>query len=276
MKKSRKFISMPIVSLEEGLQIGTVRNLVIDPVKMEIAAIIVDQRGWFREQKIIPYTKIKSIGNDAITVDQSSSVQRTISLPQMLKLIKEKADPIGTKVITENGIDLGVVDEYYIDETSGLITGFEISGKFPEGLFKGKAMMPADNVRTLGSDVIAVKEGTETSLQKLEGGLNETIHSIKESTTNLWESTKQRTKVLSKNIKEKYEKKDTNDESEKPVTAENLIEPDPALDTTGEVEVKNEDILEGISDTQPVEDLNLPEKDSTGSIETDNEKKLPV
>lgn len=276
MKKSRKFISMPIVSLEEGLQIGTVRNLVIDPVKMEIAAIIVDQRGWFREQKIIPYTKIKSIGNDAITVDQSSSVQRTISLPQMLKLIKEKADPIGTKVITENGIDLGVVDEYYIDETSGSITGFEISGKFPEGLFKGKAMMPADNVRTLGSDVIAVKEGTETSLQKLEGGLNETIHSIKESTTNLWESTKQRTKVLSKNIKEKYEKKDTNDKSEKPVTEENLIEPDPALDTTGEVEVKNEDILEGISDTQPVEDLNLPEEDSTGSIETDDEKKLPV
>lgn len=208
MRKSRKFISMPIISLEEGSQIGSVRTLVVDSVRMEVAGIIVQQRGWFREQKIIPYAKVRNVGSDAITVDKSSNVHKTISLPEMLKLVKERANPNGTKVVAENGTVLGVVDEYYIDEHSGQITGFEISGKFLESLLKGRARLSVEFVRTMGSDVIVVKKGAEEHLEKIDGGLKETIHTVKESTSGLWASTKQRTKKLSKNIKEKYDRKE--------------------------------------------------------------------
>ncbi|PKM81437.1 MAG: photosystem reaction center subunit H [Firmicutes bacterium HGW-Firmicutes-14] len=246
MKKSRKFISMPIVSLEEGIQIGSVRNLVVDPAKQDIAAIIVDQRRWFREQKIIPYAKVRSIGNDAITIDQSANVQKSVSLPQILKLMKENINPIGARVITESGTVLGEVDEYYIDEETGKILQLEISGKLLESLFKGKGLMSAEYIRTFGSKIIVVRDGTEEKLEKLDGGLNETIHTIKENTTNLWESTKKQTKKISKNLKDKYEKKS---KDEKTAVEEPAPEPDPNMDITGEVEIKNEEVLNEISDT---------------------------
>lgn len=207
MRKSRRFISMPIVSIEEGLQIGTIKGLVINPEQMEVAALIIDQRGWFREQKIVPYGKVKNVGGDAITIDQSTQVQKTTSLPEILKLIREKANPIGTKVIVENGTLVGHVDEYYIDEATGKIVVLEISGKLLDNLFKGKAQLAATHIRTMGTDVIVLQNGAQEYLIKVDGGLQDTFSNIKESTAHLWESTKTKTKKLSHNIKEKAKEK---------------------------------------------------------------------
>ncbi|MHB9094470.1 MAG: PRC-barrel domain-containing protein [Eubacteriales bacterium] len=283
MKKSRKFISMPIVSLQEGTEIGAVRSLIIDPAKMEVAALIIDQRGWFREQKIIPYSKVKSVGTDAVTIDQSSNVQKTVSLPEILKLIKERANPLGTKVIAENGTVLGLVDEYYIDEITGKITGLEITGKLLESLFKGRAMLPIENVRTMGSDIMVVKDGCESQLEKIDGGLQETIHNIKEGTSSLWDSTLQRTKKISKNIKDKYEKREKDRNSKAaPVqeqtaetpdalkTAEQQVEPDPTLDITSEVEIKNADVLPEI--IEPEQTVDKPGSEEPDTIKSEDDK----
>jgi uncharacterized protein YrrD len=216
MRKSRKFVSMPIISLEEGVQIGTVKSLIVNPAKMEIAAIVVGQRGWFKEEKIIPYLKISKIGNDAITVDQSGNAQKPINLPEILKLIKEKADPIGAKVIMEDGTILGSVDEYYIEENTGIIKELELSSRFLESLYKGKALLSTEHIRTIGPEVIVAKNSAQSNLKKLDGGLQETLQSIKEGTSTIWESTKNRTKEISKTIKEKYEKKDADDPKDEP------------------------------------------------------------
>ncbi len=267
MRKSRKLISMPIVSLEEGMQIGLVRSLVVDPAKMEIAAIVIGRRGWFREQKIIPYSKVRNIGTDVITIDKSSNVQKTFSLPEILKLVKERANPIGTKVIAENGTVLGLVDEFYIDELTGRITSLEISGKFLENLFKGKALLSTEFIRTMGSDVIVTTEGAESKLEKMESGLHETFHNIKEGTSSLWESTKQKTKTISRNIKDKYEKKEKDKENGQPV------EPNPNLDVTSELEIKDEDIVPNIiQPEQPQDDKSDLVGDESANLEPSAEK----
>lgn len=262
MKKSRKFISMPIISLEEGIQIGTVRNLIIDSAKMEIAAIFIDQRGWFREQKIIPYSRIRSIGDDAITIDQSANVQRSFSLPEILRLIKEKADPIGVRVITEKGTVLGVVDEYYADEKTGKIVSLEISGKFLESLFKGRALLSTTYVRTMGSDIIVVANDAEEGLEKVDGGLQETISTLKEGTSTLFESTLSKTKEISKNLKERYDHrmkqinaaKEAAKESADPTDSkehDDSVPPeevDVSSTITSEVKISTEEILPEIKD----------------------------
>lgn len=250
MKKSRKLISMPIVSLDEGIQIGSVRSLVVNPEKMEIAAVVLDQRGWFREQKIIPYSKIKSIGTDALTIDQSSNVQKPVNLPEILKLLNEKANPIGTRVISENGTVVGLVDEYYIDEQTGKIVSLEVSGKFLESLFKGKALLSTDNVRTMGVQAIVVKNGSESQLEKIDGGLQETLSNLKEGTSTLLDSTIQRTKELSKNIKDKYEKKEKSPNINKPPSDEEPVDFS-AIDSKLEVQITSEEVLPEITDSQP-------------------------
>ncbi|MHB8156855.1 MAG: PRC-barrel domain-containing protein, partial [Desulfocucumaceae bacterium] len=128
MRKSKQFLGMTVVSLEEGQQIGSVRGLVINPASKNVAALIIEQKGWFREQKFIPFSKVHNIGEDVITIDRGNRVERGASLPEILKLFKDRVTITGSRLVTEKGSILGVVDEYYIDLQTGDIVGLEFSG----------------------------------------------------------------------------------------------------------------------------------------------------
>ena len=119
MLKSKKFIGMPVISLEEGQRIGKIKELVVNPTTKVVVALLIEQKGWFKDQKFIPYSKVCSVGNDAITIEQSSSVQKGTSLPDIVQLTKNKFTIIGCKVIAENGTVLGVVEEFFVDAASG-------------------------------------------------------------------------------------------------------------------------------------------------------------
>ncbi|HAA89768.1 MAG TPA: photosystem reaction center subunit H [Peptococcaceae bacterium] len=171
LRKSRHFYSLPVVTLEEGKEIGHIKGIVIDPEEAAVVALIIQKSGPFSEQKAIPYSRVVSVGDNAITIQKATSVEKVGSLPHLVKLMKDKINLRGARVITEGGAALGYVDEYLIDTETGKITSFEISGKFGEKFFKGKALLPAGEVRTIGKDVLVVRNGTEETLTWNEGAI---------------------------------------------------------------------------------------------------------
>jgi len=206
MKKSRRLISLSVISLEEGRQIGTVKGLVVDPAGKKVAALIIEQKGWFKEQRFIPYHKIHSVGSDAITIEKSSYVEKASNLSEIVKLLKDRVEITGSKIVAENGSVLGFVDEYYIDLATGAIVGLEFSGNLIDSVIKGRAFLDISHVRTLGKEIIIVTNEGSENVFKLEGGLQEAVKNIKESTSQLWDSTLQKTKELSTSINKKVKK----------------------------------------------------------------------
>lgn len=180
MQKSSKFLSLPVVSLEEGKEIGRVRSLVINPQTGEVAALIIQQGSFFREQKVIPYPRVISAGSNALTIQKASSAEKMASLPQIVSLIKDDIQLKGCRVITEGGTALGYVEEFYVDPDSGRITAYEIGGGLGERLLKGHALLPAEEVRTIGKDVLVVHNGAQEALTPVEGRLTEGLKTLKE------------------------------------------------------------------------------------------------
>ncbi len=205
MKKSRKFISMPVISLEDGQEIGQIRGLVINPSLKSVSALLVEQRKWFKDQKIIPFQKIRSIGDDAITIEKNSTMQKPANLPEIFSLVKDKIDLIGAKVIAENGTTLGYVDEYFIELETGKITLLEVSGNFMDAFLKGKAHLSMDQIMKIGKNVLVAVEGAEIHLKPTEKGLQETLRNFKESSTQFLGNTWEKTVDLSKNLSKKIE-----------------------------------------------------------------------
>ncbi|AHF05717.1 PRC-barrel domain-containing protein [Desulfitobacterium metallireducens] len=185
MKPSRKFLSLPIVSLSEGQHIGYVKSLVIDARTKSLAALVVDLKGFFKDQRIIPYGKVISVGDDAITIDKGAHVEKSANLPEILSLIKEKLSIIGTRVITQSGKTLGVAEEYFIESETGRITQIQISGGKLEGLLNGKAILQAEYISTIGQDVIVTEKGSETHLVTADKGLSDSFKSLVHSTSHL-------------------------------------------------------------------------------------------
>ena len=191
MKPSRKYLSLPIISLQEGQQIGYVKSLILDAATKSLAAIVVDSKGFFKDQRIIPYSKVVSVGDDAITIDKESHVEKTTNLPELMDLVKEKLTIIGTKIVTETGKTLGTAEEYYVDPETGKITQIEVSGGKLEGFLSGKAWMTAEYIVTIGHDVIITKRGSESSLTVADKGLNDTLKNLMHSTSHLASETTQ-------------------------------------------------------------------------------------
>lgn len=185
MKPSRKYLSLPIISLQEGQQIGYVKSLILDAAAKSLAAIVVDTKGFFKDQRIIPYSKVVSVGDDAITIDKESHVEKTTSLPDLVDLVKDKLNIIGTKMITETGKILGTADEYYVDPASGKITHIELSGGKLDGILNGKAMISAEHIMTIGHDVIVTAKGSESALIIADKGLNDALKNLIHSTSHL-------------------------------------------------------------------------------------------
>jgi uncharacterized protein YrrD len=182
LRKSRQFLSLPVVTLEEGKEIGHVRSLIVNPQSGEVAALLIQRGHLFPEQKVIPYPRVVSVGNNALTVQKASSAERLASLPQILTLVKEDVQLKGSRVITEAGKALGHVVEYLVDPDTGKIKAFEISSSPAQSLWKGKACLPADQVRTIGKDVLVVRQEAEQELQLNDGKIAEGIRGIKDTT----------------------------------------------------------------------------------------------
>ncbi len=185
MKPSRKFLSLPIISLKEGQQLGYVKSLILNASTKSLAAIVVDPKGFFKDQRIIPYAKVVSVGDDAITINTESHVEKSSSLPELLELVKEKLTIIGTKMVTETGKTLGTADEYYVDPSTGHITQIQISGGKFEGFLNGKAWIAAEYITTIGHDVIVIQKGSENALTMADKGLSDSFKNLLHSTSNL-------------------------------------------------------------------------------------------
>ncbi len=218
MKASRKFLSLPIISLQEGQHIGYVKSLIFNPQTKSLAAIVVDPKGLFKDQRIIPYNKVISVGEDAVTIDKGAHVEKSTNIPEILDLLKEKLTIIGTKVITENGKTLGIAEEYYINPEDGKMTHIEIAGGKVDGLFNGKAHLKADSLITIGHDIIVAAKGSEINLTVADKGLNDTLKNLLHSTSNLATGTKQA-------VSHYFKKEKPSDPSEETIVALNTAEP---------------------------------------------------
>jgi len=218
VKASRKFLSLPIISLQEGQHIGYVKSLIFNPQTKSLAAIVVDPKGLFKDQRIIPYNKVVSVGEDAITIDKGAHVEKSTNIPEILDLIKEKLTIIGTKVVTESGKTLGVAEEYYINPEDGKMTHIEIAGGKVDGLFNGKAHLKADNLITIGHDIIVASKGSEVNLTVSDKGLNDTLKTLLHSTSNLASGTKQA-------VSHYFKKEKPTDSTEETLVALNTVVP---------------------------------------------------
>ncbi|MCL1918261.1 MAG: PRC-barrel domain-containing protein [Peptococcaceae bacterium] len=183
MFASRKILSLPIFSLQEGRRVGHVRSLIVNAKTQSIAALVVDPQGFFQDQRIIPFNRIASIGEDAITVSTSSQAEKTANLPNIIDLIKEKISIVGLRAVTDKGKALGLIDEYFVDPETGSIVELEVSSGRIEGFFSGRVRIHIENIITLGKDAVVIRhEGLDTLVTNK--GLNDNAREIWQATSN--------------------------------------------------------------------------------------------
>lgn len=168
MKKSVQINGLPIISIADGNQVGKVKSLVINPDKGSVDFLTIEHEDFQVSVKAIPFKKIVGIGEYAVTVGSENAVIDLNEIPIANQLVNKKIKINNTKVMTRKGELIGEVQEYFIDDESGLILGMELKVE-DEVVY-----LASNSVVTFGKDIIIVNEDAAStflsSLAELEGG----------------------------------------------------------------------------------------------------------
>ena len=127
MKKSVEIIGLPVISITEGRELGMSKSLLIDAPNGSVAAITIEDEDWYRGVKLLPYSSVIAIGEDAVTITNSENILTLEDAGDYEAMMDANIKIIGTKAITKSGTIQGKVVEIYIGD-NGKIEKCEIEG----------------------------------------------------------------------------------------------------------------------------------------------------
>ena len=173
MKKNSEILGLPVISITEGSELGRVKCLVINSLKGAVVAMIIEDDHWYKVgAKLVPFTAIIGVGDNAVTIENSSSVVSIADNHDIEKLLDANVKIIGAKVLTKRGSFQGCVTEYSLDQ-SGIIGSCQIEG--PTGEI---AQIQGQRILTFGKGIIIISDDESSVTSRLSVGLSPVITPI--------------------------------------------------------------------------------------------------
>ncbi|MCC5801385.1 PRC-barrel domain-containing protein [Rossellomorea vietnamensis] len=152
MKKSAEMKALPIISINDGSEIGRVKSLVINPEKGSVDFLTIEHEDWQVSVKAIPFKKVVGIGEYAVTVENENAVIDLNEIPIANQLVNKKIKINDTRVMTRKGQMIGNIQEFYVDDETGAIVSLELQSK------DNTYFLATEHVLTFGKDILIVNE----------------------------------------------------------------------------------------------------------------------
>jgi uncharacterized protein YrrD len=171
MRKGKKLIGKPVLSLGEGLRIGEVKDVVLGRDNDSVVGLLVDEGGLFGSAQVIPIEEIEAFGRDAVVVTDRDSVRAAGEVPEIKEILDRRTSLIGTKVYTETGDHQGSINDIYFEESTGRVTALEITGGALADAATGVRNLPVEDVVRTGPEILYVHPEAAHALEQQRGGL---------------------------------------------------------------------------------------------------------
>ena len=159
MKKSKEIIGAPVISISEGLQIGTVKGLVISPLQRKVDFLLLDEINSEFVLRGLPFLSAEAFGEFAITVQDKNEIIDLMKISIIQDLIQKDIVLIGTNIVTNKGKLLGEVVEFSANTLNG-----ELTEVYYNNTAGKENSLPASMIITIGKEVLVVEDGDGTDV----------------------------------------------------------------------------------------------------------------
>lgn len=183
MIKGKEILGRNIVAIQSGARLAKVHDLIFDYDANLLVALLVDEGGWFRAAKVVPYGAVRSLGEDAVMVDSEEAVISAHDDARIDALLSRKQkNLVGLKLLTTDGRDLGRITDVYVEELSGQVLGYEATGGLFADLTSGRTFVPAPQSIQVGGDAAIVPLSVAAAMeQSAPGGLQGALQRASDS-----------------------------------------------------------------------------------------------
>ncbi|MDQ2086281.1 hypothetical protein RBH29_07545 [Herbivorax sp. ANBcel31] len=162
MKKTQEILGLPVIGALEGMEVGKVKKLIVNPKKNSIDYILVESESQIFSSKVITVDDIIGIGQDALTIKGEEVVKDLSEFPFAIDLLKENIQVYGVRILTQKGRLIGEIEDIYIDEDKSCkVAGIE----YISDIIQNKiSIIPKASIIAFRDNFVLVKENVENSL----------------------------------------------------------------------------------------------------------------
>jgi uncharacterized protein YrrD len=178
MFRGRDLIGKTIVSYDAGEKFDMVKDLIFDQKSNQLLGFLVQESGWFRSARVLLFSDVQAIGVDAVITSSQEAIANAHKLPDVGPILDHNTILKGTRILTMDGRDLGVIVDLYFDETSGRVEGYEVSGGLFADVYSGRSFVPAMETLKIGRDVAFVPAETAHLMEEQVGGFRGAMQTV--------------------------------------------------------------------------------------------------
>jgi uncharacterized protein YrrD len=171
VRKGKDIIGKPVIAYDSGKKIDKIIDLIFDQNDNRLLGFLVKEGGLFGGAKVLPLYLVKAIGVDAIIIPDRESIAPSQNYADMHNILHNNNILNGTRIMTTDGRNLGKLIDFYFDETTGIIEGYETSGGLFADAYSGRSFVPAPKTLKIGRDVAFVPVETVALMEEQVGGL---------------------------------------------------------------------------------------------------------
>lgn len=154
--RSLQLAGLPVVNIDLGRQLGTVRSVLLDPeVRRVTALLVIMSQGW-RRKGLLRIEDVYAIGDRAVTIQGNTE----LLLPEqeedgLWARWRERVDLHGMPILTEDGRGIGSVAAFDFD-LHGQITQLAVRQGFVQRLTQPPWILPGGVLRAFGEHAVIV------------------------------------------------------------------------------------------------------------------------
>ena len=155
MKTLHDLLGMPLVTVQEGLRLGTLKGLEFNAADGRIRYLHFEGADT-RADGVLPWASVRSVGTDAITVESLAAVLEAVPSAEREAVTPDVRD---RPVLTEGGTRLGKITGYDVDEATGRIERYHVAtGGFFGRLTHSELSLSQDAIRAFRQDALIVTD----------------------------------------------------------------------------------------------------------------------
>src|SRR3954451_3100113 len=101
MRKGKRLIDRPFLSLADGVRVGAVKDIILAPANDLVVGLLTDEGGMFSSPHVVPLDEVESFGRDAVIVRSTESVVPADRAPEIKGILDRGTSLVGIKVYTD-------------------------------------------------------------------------------------------------------------------------------------------------------------------------------
>ncbi|WZL71487.1 PRC-barrel domain-containing protein [Clostridiaceae bacterium 35-E11] len=175
IKRGSDIIGLPVICLNQGCKVTEVKDILYCNNALKVIGLLVEEGSYFHHVQIIAFESIKNIGEDAITIYDSNSIQNFEATNQDYYALQSREKILGTEVITDAGNDVGIVQDIMIEASTGKILGLSLANGLFDDLVAGRPILPLQGDIDLSQNTIVITQSLNHLIIHNTGGLKKLL-----------------------------------------------------------------------------------------------------